>query len=404
MPLYKYVVRAKKGKVKRGTIESVSKHAAIKQLQQSGVNLREIKETKETIFNKNLSLTMHSVKNRDFVIYCRQFATLIRAGISIVEATNILAQQTDSKALKKALLQVEDDVREGQAYSTAIKKQPKIFPVLFVNMIRAGEMIGNLDETLDRLATYYEKQYTLKRKVQSTMTYPIILFVLILVVVSFMLIFVVPNFVTIFDQFDGEIPAITKIVMKLSEIVKELWWLVLLILMVCISTFIALFKRNKTFHYGVHLVILKLPVFGKVLQKSAIARMTRTLASLFASSVPILDALEIVEKVVGNPIIRKVVRESHDNLERGSPLSEPLADSWVFPPLVSQMVAIGEQTGSLDYMLMKIADFYEQDVDRTVDALKSLIEPVMIIFLATIVGFIVLAILIPMFTVFTEIQ
>ncbi|WP_077706098.1 type II secretion system F family protein [Virgibacillus dokdonensis] len=404
MPLYKYMGRTKKGAMKRGTIESATKHTAMKELQQRGVNVREIKETKATIFNKDLSLAKQSVKNRDFVIYCRQFATLIRAGISIVEATKILAQQTNSKALKKALLFVEEEVREGQAYSAAIKKQPKIFPVLFVNMIRAGEMMGNLDDTLDRLASYYEKQYTLKRKVQSTMTYPIVLLVLIIGVVSFMLLFVVPNFVGIFNQFNGEIPIITKMVMQLSEIVKNLWWLVLIISIIFIGVFLTLFKRHATFHYGVHLIILKLPVFGEVLQKAAIARMTRTLASLFASSVPILDALEIVEKVVGNPIISKVVRASYQNLERGNPLSEPLANSWVFPPLVSQMVAIGEQTGSLDYMLTKIADFYEQDVDRTVDSLKSLIEPVMIIILATIVGFIVLAILIPMFTVFTDIQ
>lgn len=404
MPVYKYTGRTRKGHLKRGTIESGSRREAIQDLKKKGISLREIKETKATIFNKELSLGRKSVKNRDFVIYCRQFATLIRAGVSIVEATHILTAQTESKVLQSALEKVENDIREGHSYSDAAKKHPSVFPPLFINMIRAGEMTGNLDETLDRLAMYYEKQYKLKKKVQSTMTYPIILLVLIIGVVIFMMLSIVPNFVSMFEQFDGELPTITKMVVSMSEVIQSSWWILLIGVTIFTVIFTYLFKNNDSLRYQTHVALLKIPIFGKVLQKSAIARMTRTLSSLFSSSVPILQALSIVEKVVDNPVIGKVVRDARVNLEQGSPLSEPLEKSWVFPPLVSQMTAIGEQTGSLDYMLEKIADFYEDDVDRTVDSLQSLIEPLMIVILAVVVGFIVLSIMIPMFTVFTEMQ
>lgn len=404
MPVYKYVGRTKKGKLKRGTVEAISRQEAVVELKEKDIRPLKLEETKATIFNKDFSIKRNSVKNRDFVIYCRQFGTLVRAGIPIVEATNILAAQTESKLLKSTLGIVEADIRSGHSFSEAAEKHPKVFPQLFTNMIRAGEMTGDLDDTLDRLATYFEKQYTLKKKIQSTMLYPAVLSVLIVGVIIFMMLYIVPNFVDMFEQFGGELPALTQIVVGMSEWVQKFWWLLLLIVVAGISGFIFLYRSNKAFHYSTHLVLLKIPVFGKLLQKAAIARMTRTLSSLFASSVPILEALEVVAKVIGNPVIENIVLSARRNLERGGTLSEPLQESWVFPPLVWQMTAIGEETGSLDYMLEKVADFYEDDVDRTVDSLRSIIEPLMIILLAFCVGFIVLAIMIPMLSVFTEIQ
>lgn len=404
MAVYKYVGRTDRGSLKRGTIESETRTQAINELEEKGIRPRELVETKPTIFNTSLSLGGNSVKNQHFVIYCRQFATLIRAGVSIVDASHILAAQTESKGLKKALIDIEAQLRTGVSFSEAVKKYPKIFPPLFTNMVQAGEMTGNLDSTLERLATYFEKQFTLKKKVQSTMAYPVVLMVLIVGVVIFLMLSIVPNFTTMFEQFGGELPAITQFVVKVSELIQSTWWLMLILVIAGAGGFTFLYRSNPQFNYGVHLALLKLPVFGKVLQKAAIARMTRTLSSLFASSVSILQSLTIVEKVAGNPVIGKVILEARDSLESGNRLSDPLKKSWVFPPLVSQMTAIGEETGSLDYMLEKIADFYEDDVDRTVDSLKSLIEPFMIVILATVVGFIVLSIMIPMFTVFTEIQ
>lgn len=403
MAMYKYVGRNEKGALKRGTLEAGSRRDVINKLRAQGISPREITETKPSIFNRDLSIGS-GVKMEHFVIYCRQFATLIRAGVTIVESTNILAEQTESKGLKKALKEVEAEIRGGIAFSAAAERHPKVFPPLFVNMVRAGEMTGSLDETLDRLATYFEKQHSLKKNVQSTLAYPAILLVLIFSVVIFLLVYLIPQFEGIYAQFGGELPLITQFILKISEIVQELWWLVLIIIVSIIGIFIFLYKTNKPFNYSVNVVILKFPVFGKLLQKAAIARMTRTLSSLFSSAVPILDALDIVSKVSGNPVISKVVNESRDNLEAGGTLSEPLAAHWVFPPLVHHMTAIGEETGTLDFMLQKIADFYEEDVDRTVDTLKSLIEPLMIVVLAVVVGFIVLSVMLPMFSVFTEIQ
>lgn len=404
MEMYKYVGRSREGKLKKGTIEAESRRDAMHQLREQGISPRELTETKASIFNRDLSIRNNKVKAEDFVVYCRQFATLIRAGVTIVDSTNILAEQTESKALKKALHDVEKDIRGGTAFSDAVEKYPKIFPALFSNMVRAGEMTGNLDETLDRMATHFEKQHSLKKNIQSTLAYPIILTTLIIGVVIFLLVYIIPQFTLIYDQFDSELPQITQLILAISDVVKNLWWLVIMFLFLGGGVFIFLFKKNQTFHYSVHVAILKMPIFGKLLRKAVIARMTRTLSSLFSSAVPILEALDIVAKVVENPVISKVVLDARSNLEEGGSLSEPLSNHWVFPPLVYQMTAIGEQTGTLDYMLERIADFYEEDVDRTVETLKSLIEPFMIIILAFVVGFIVLSVMVPMFQVFTEIQ
>lgn len=403
MAYYKYVGRTRKGALKRGTIEGSSKNDVIQKLREKGISPREISETKPSLFNRDLSLGRMVVKNNHFVIYCRQFATLIRSGVSIVESTHILASQTESKGLKKVLNEVEHDVKAGMAFSSALEKHPKAFPILFVNMIRAGEMTGNLDNTLDRMAMYYEKQQALKKKVQSTLAYPIVLSILIIAVVIFMMVAIIPQFTVIYDQFGGDLPAITKLVLGISETIQKYWWMLIVLSIVLVVSFLMIYRKNKQFNYVVHVGMLKMPIFGKLLQKAAIARMTRTLSSLFISAVPILQALEIVSKVVNDPVISKVVLNARSSLEAGGTLSEPLKAHWVFPPLVHQMTAIGEQTGSLDFMLEKIADFYEEDVDRTVETLRSLIEPLMIVFLAVVVGILVASIMIPMLSVFTEI-
>ncbi|MEK4521576.1 type II secretion system F family protein [Psychrobacillus sp. FSL W7-1493] len=401
MVVYKYVGRTSRGTIKKGIVDATNKQMAITRLRSQGINPREIEESK-SVLHKELSLG-GNVKNQDFVIYSRQFATLIRAGVSILESTKILAEQTSSKPLKKGLQAVEEDVRSGLSFSDAASKNSKIFPVLFVNMIRAGEATGNLDESLDRLAFSYEKQFNLKKKVQSTLAYPLILLFLTIVVSVFLMLTIVPQFVSMFDDLGADLPLITKVVMSLSESLQSSWYIFLIISLLFGIIVNYLYKNNAKFNYGFHLILLKLPIFGKLLQKSAIARMTRTLSSLFSSAVPILHALSIVENVIGNPVVAKVVRESRTSLEQGSTLSAPLAKSWIFPPLVTQMTSIGESTGSLDYMLEKIADFYEDDVDRTVDTLKSMIEPLMIVFLAGVVGTIVMAIMVPMFSMYEQI-
>ncbi|WP_342472807.1 type II secretion system F family protein [Metasolibacillus sp. FSL H7-0170] len=400
MTVFKYTGRTSAGVTKKGTIEAANQNAAIAKLRERGINPREISES-SSIMHMEINIGA-KVKNQDFVIYCRQFATLIRAGVSIVEATNILARQSTSKPLKRALEQVEDDVRSGIAFSGAVSKHPKVFPELFINMMRSGEATGNIDSTLERLANMFEKQYNLKKKVQSTLAYPAVLTVLIIVVVAFLLIVIVPSFVTSFEEMGAELPTITVITVAFSAWLQKFWWLVLLVVIVAIAVFAYLFKNNKQFHFTVHYMLLKMPLFGPLLQKTAIARLMRTLASLFSAAVPILQALTISEKVSGNPVVGKVMLDARASLERGSTLSEPLEQSWIFPPMVTSMTQIGETTGSLDFMLEKIADFYEEEVDRSVDTLKSLIEPLMIVFLAAAVGIIVAAIFMPMFSLYEQ--
>src|SRR5690625_2336311 len=358
MLMFKYSGRTKEGDLKRGSVEGRNRQDAINKLRQQGISPRELTETKPSIFNRDLSIGGNTVNNEHFVIYCRQFATLIRAGVTIVEATNILAEQTDSKGLQRVLKIVESDIRTGTAFSEAVAKHPKAFPALFVNMSRAGEMTGNLDDTLDRMADYFEKQHSLKKNIRSTLVYPLVLSVLIIGVVIFLMVFIIPQFTSIYESFDSELPAITLMVLAISEFMQKLWWLILLVIALAIGLFAFMYRTNIAFNYAVHTALLKMPIFGKLLQKAAIARMTRTLSSLFSSAVPILQALDIVAKVVENPVISKVVKQSHKSLEAGGTLSEPLASHWVFPPLVHQMTAIGEQTGTLDYMLDKMADFY----------------------------------------------
>ena len=402
MTVFKYVGRTKTGAPAKGTIDAANKNAAITKLREKGINPREINES-NSILHMELNLGGNTVKNQDFVVYCRQFATLIRAGVSIVESTDILANQTKSKPLKKALQAVEEDIRSGIPFSEATAKHPKVFPALFTNMMRSGEATGNIDETLERLANTLEKQYNLKKKIQSTLTYPAVLMVITICVVFFLLIFIVPTFVKTFEDMDAELPAITVFTLAISNFLQHFWWIVIGLVIGTIVVFQFLFKNNKEFNYTVHYALLKVPVFGPLLQKDVIARLMRTLSSLFSSAVPILSALTIAERVVGNPVVGKVVLEARTSLEKGSSLTEPLQKSWLFPPLVTSMTSIGESTGSLDYMLEKIADFYEAEVDRAVDTLKSLIEPIMILILAVVVGFIVAAILLPMFSLYEQI-
>lgn len=389
------------GVTQKGTIDAANKAAAIKKLREKGINPREIEESK-SILHMDIKLGSGKIKTQDFVIYCRQFATLIRAGVSLVEATNILAKQSTSKPLKKALEKVEEDVRAGIPFSDAVQKHPKVFPELFVNMMRSGEATGNIDDTLERLANSYEKSFRLIKKVQSTLTYPVMLLILIVVVVFFMLIFIVPTFVESFESMNAELPTLTVWTVALGEWLRKYWWLPIGAVIIGATVFQHLYRNNKQFNYTVHYMMLKMPIFGPLLQKTAIARLTRNLSSLFSSAVPILHALAISQKVSGNPVVGKVVLDARASLEKGSTLTEPLEKSWIFPPMVTSMTRIGESTGSLDYMLEKIADFYEEEVDRNVDTLKSLIEPLMIVLLAGAVGIIVAAIFLPMFSLYEQ--
>ena len=401
MPKYRYQGRGKEGK-KSGNITSPSKREAISKLRETGIRVIDIQEVPETFLTKEIAIG-NPVKLQDFVIFMRQFSTLLKAGVSVVESTKILSNQTESKPLRRVLTEIETDLRQGNPLSAAAARHKKIFSPMFTSMVKAGEAGGNMDETLERLAIHYEKQRRTKQKILSALAYPITVGIIAAIVVVFLLVAVVPTFVEMFAGFGAELPAITKFVLNASGFMQKMWWLILLLVIALYIAFLLL-KQQKKSKYYIDYFLLRIPIFGKMLQKAALARITRTLSSLFSSSVPILQALSIVENVVENEVITKVLRESKASLEKGQSLTEPMKKHWAFPPLITQMIAIGEETGSLDEMLSKVADFYEAEVESSTDRLKSLIEPLLIVFLAGIVGTIVTSILVPMFDIFNQIQ
>ncbi|AWV36087.1 type II secretion system F family protein [Paenibacillus sp. FSL H7-0716] len=398
MPLFEYQVKTSAGKSIKGKLTATDKPTAMEELRKRGLTVFSLIERKTTILSMDIYIG-NPVKPLHFIIYCRQFATLMRAGVSIVDATRILAEQTESKPLRKALVDVNSSLMRGISFSQAVQDHKKIFPQLFVSMIRAGEESGDIEGTLDRLAMFFEKQHTTTEKIKSALTYPITVGVMAIAAVIYLLWAIVPQFVTMFESMDAELPAITQMVLALSKSIQGQWYFWILGVLLLVIAF-QITKRTEKGAYALDYAKLKIPVFGKLNQKGSIAQFTRTFSSLYASSVPILQSLVIVEEVAGNKVIGKFIRSAGDSLRQGNPLSEPLKKAWVFPPLVTQMIAIGEETGALDTMLSKVADFYEMDVENTVDRLKSLLEPLLIAFLAAVVGIIVAAIMLPMFSLY----
>ncbi|MBE2911931.1 type II secretion system F family protein [Anoxybacillus flavithermus] len=402
MAQFRYEARDMRGRVKKGTIVASSRRDVMMKLREQRLKVIDVREVPQTLLTKEITFG-NPVKLQHFVIYLRQFATLLKAGVTIVDATRILAEQTESKALKKSLLRIEEQLRSGQPLSVAMANDSKIFPPLVINMICAGEASGSMEETLERLADHFEKVHRTRQKIVSALAYPIVVGIIAVIVVIFLLVGVVPTFVSMFADFGAELPSITKFVLRASEVMQTYWWGVILLMLLMYGLLLLLKKQKKTKYY-LDVIVLRMPIFGSMMQKAVLARMTRTLSSLFSSAVPILQALAIVEAVVENEVIARVIRTSRDALERGESLTEPMKRHWAFPPLVTQMIAIGEQTGSLDAMLAKVADFYEAEVEAATDRLKSLIEPLMIVLLASVVGTIVTSILVPMFDIFNHIQ
>ncbi|OZM57866.1 type II secretion system protein F [Lottiidibacillus patelloidae] len=401
MPHFKYEGRDIKGGKKSGKLESDSKREALVSLKEKGIRVLKIEEVELNWWEKDIYIG-NPVKMQDFVVFLRQFATLLKAGVTVVKSTNILAHQSTSKPFRKALFAIEEDLRTGISFSEACGKHSKIFPSLFTNMVKVGEAGGNLDDTLENLADYYEKQESTRAKVKTALVYPASIGIFASGVIIFLLVSVVPTFVGMFSDFGAELPFITRFVMGASEWMQSFWWLIIVVIIAIIISLKYLRSNNKSRYY-MDLIALKIPLFGTILQKAAIARLTRTLSSLVGNSVPILQAISIVEKIIGNEIMAKVLRESRISLEGGNSFTEPLEKHWAFPKLVTQMIAIGETSGALDTMLGKVADFYETEVENATDKLKAMIEPIMIVSLALIVGGIVLAIVVPMFTIFDHV-
>ena len=321
----------------------------------------------------------------------------------MVEAVRILSEQTESKPFRKVLLSVSEDMKKGTQFSVATSTYPSVFSTVFINMIKAGEASGNLDEMLERLAIFYEKEYYTKEKVKSAMIYPIIMAVVMVLVITFMMIFVIPKYVENFAAMGLELPLPTRIVIQLSEFMQGYWYIVIIAMFIPKLLLTAIGKTEKG-RYQLDYWMLKIPVFGQLWHKQAIARFARTFSSLFAAAIPMMQAMAIVGNVVNNKAIGDLISESREGIRSGVSMAEPFTRSWLFPPMVVQMMAIGEKTGALDTMLEKVADFYEADVDAMADRLKSLLEPLMILAISGVIGGIVMAILMPTFKMMEGLQ
>ncbi|CZQ91760.1 bacterial general secretion pathway protein f signature [Trichococcus collinsii] len=397
MAVFAYKAKTREGKLMKGKIESTNKKEALNELKHMDLIVFEV-DALNAVLNKDITLRT-SLKSKDFIVFLRQFSSLTNAGILLVDALDLLAVQSTSLALKEALEELSEEIREGVALSEAMAKKPKLFPELLIHMIHSAEVSGRLEEVLQQMADYYEKQHRIKQKITTAMTYPLVVAVLAFFITAFLLVFIVPIFGDMFASMGSELPPITQIVLTLSGLVQRYWWMVLLSMGMLVAGIIQLGKKDQV-AYVFDVVQLKIPILGTFLQKTLLARMTQTLSSLINSSVPILQAIEVTSKVVGNRVVENVLLQAQKDVEQGESLAKPMVDHWFFPPLIIQMIQVGESSGELDEMLKKVSEIYDQEVQESSDKLQALIEPIMIMILSGIVGVIVLSIVIPMFSMF----
>lgn len=340
------------------------------------------------------------VKHKDLALFTRQFSVMLDAGLPLVQCLEILGQQQDNKFFQKVIFQTRADVEAGMTLADAMAKHPRVFESLYTNMVAAGEAGGILDVILQRLSTYLEKMVKLKSDVKSALIYPIAVIVISIIVISIIMIVVIPAFKNIFEGLLGpgeRLPWLTEFIVSISQFMASYWWLIALVIGIFVFAAKTWYKTEKGQHF-IDSLILKLPILGPIMRKIAVARFSRTLSTLLSSGVPILESLEITARTAGNVIVSKAIRDVRTGIEQGQTFVEPLKASGVFPIMVSQMIGVGEQTGALDAMLSKIADFYEQEVDAAVANLLSLMEPAMILFLGVTIGTIVIAMYLPLFT------
>ncbi len=395
---FEYRARDKTGKVSEGTIEGSSRDAVVKALREKGAVPLAVDEVKSSNLQMEINIPGLSdrVKSRDVSVFSRQFATMINAGLSLLRSLSVLEEQTESKPLAKIIGEVRRDVERGVGLSTALEKHPKAFSTLYTSMVRAGEAGGVLDDTLVRLANALENQVALRSKIKSAMAYPVVVLSMVATVVLAMLVFVVPIFQDLYAGAGGELPVPTKILIGGSDLLKNFWFIVFPLMGVSVWGF----RRWINTPGGRHVwdaFKLKMPVFGGVVHKTAISRFSSTLGVLLRTGVPILQAMEIVQDVAGNAIVADAVADVAKSVKDGDSLAVPLAKHKVFPSMVVQMIAVGEETGAVDAMLEKVAQFYDQEVNDTVDALTSLLEPLLIAFMGMTVGGILVALYLPMF-------
>jgi type IV pilus assembly protein PilC len=399
MAVFVYQGRTASGN-QNGEIEAPDRSAAVGELRRRSILVTKIAEKSAPKMSFKFG---GKVKDKEMAIFTRQFSTMIDAGLPLVQCLNILAEQSESKTLRSVTGQVARHVEAGSTLADALRRHPRTFDDLFTNLVEVGEAGGILDVVLQRLAAYIEKAAALKRKVKAAMVYPCAIIGVALLVVIFMLTFVIPTFAQMFKDLGADLPLPTKIVMMLSDFVRGY---ILLLIAGMIGAVMALrsYYRTEGGRATIDALMLKTPVFGTLVRKVAVARFTRTLGTLVQSGVPILDGLRITARTAGNKVVEKAVLQCRAAVTEGKTMADPLRTSGVFPPMVTQMISVGEQTGALDAMLSKIADFYDDEVDTAVSTLTSLLEPIMIVFLGVVVGGLVVAMYLPIFKLVTLVK
>jgi type IV pilus assembly protein PilC len=396
MPTFAYTARTLGGELKSATMDAASRDDVVAQLKRQRLIIVKVDQDQA-------KKRPGRIKTRDIVIFTRQFSTMINAGLPLVQALDILSKQSENKALQEVTRQVVYDVESGNTVADALRKHPKAFTDLYVNMVAAGEAGGILDTILMRLATFLEKNDALVGKVKSAMIYPGVIMSVAAIAIMVLLIFVIPVFENMFASVNMALPLPTRIVIGASAFLTGYWWAVIAVVFFTVTSLRKYYKTSDG-QLKIDTFLLKIPVLGDLLRKSAVSRFTRTLGTLISSGVSILDGLEITAKTAGNRVIHDAIMESRASIAGGDTISAPLQKSAVFPPMVISMIAVGEQTGGLDEMLTKIADFYDTEVDTAVSGLLSLMEPVMIVFLGVVVGGMVVAMYLPIFDMINTVQ
>ncbi len=398
--MFEYEVKTQSGEKIDGTLEAENESMLASNLRKKGYYILNIKRKREGFDLSNISLFEKKVKLNDLAVFARQFSAMINSGISIIDALDILRDQIDHPKLQKTVIAVTEDIETGSDLSESLAKHPDVFPELFIQMVKAGETGGIIGDVLDKIANHYEKQDELQGKIKSALYYPVTIMVIAILVVLFLLTNVVPTFVSMFSDLGAELPLPTRILIGTSSFLQSYWWLVGLILVALYFAFIN-YRKTPEGKLRTDRLILKIPQVGTMMQKIYLSRFSSTLSVLLSSGVDLLASLTIVEDVVGNKLYQKALTEARIKVREGSTLSDPLSKREEFPKLLVHMIKVGEETGGMSSMLEKVSMFYDREVDRSVEGVVSIIEPVIIVFLAVVVGFVVISIVMPMFDMYT---
>lgn len=399
MAQYNYKAMDASGKTKKGSIEAQSVDLAKERLRREGLSIMEIDENKDIQIN----FGRKKVKTRDLAVFCKQFGSILRAGVPIIQALDMLAEQMENKTLQTALKEAQTHVQKGGTLADAFKLNPEIFPPILYNMVAAGEMSGKLEVCFERLATQFEKDGYIQAKIKSAMTYPIVVLVVIGVVVAIMMIKVIPTFSEMFEEMGTKLPGATQMLVNFSDFLVHKWWL-LLIIIAGIVVGIKFFKVTPTGQQFFGSLALKMPVFGNLSIKTAAATFARTFSTLLASGISLIDAVDQTAKVMKNKVIRDKLMECKSQVAKGVPLSKPIKDMDIFPVMLPQMMHIGEETGNIEDMMVKVADYYEEEVDLAVESLSAAMEPLIMVVLAGVVGVIVVAIYSPIMSMYDAVD